>query len=352
MNWADQLIRIRRWVRDPAANIFSEPFLRLLYNDEQSQLYTVLAPMLNVQAILTHPEFVGTYTHDWEWMHLDHESGNVYQVGQYYDAADYVYFYVWEPESIKGYNADSVDAGSVYTHPWEAWMTTPHYPPPIPLPDDFNSAVFLAHDRQKLYPETKSEIISRDDMTWKTRTGPGISYWRDAKNNNWIRIYPLPSITWYDDEISIADPDTAEYVDVGEAVTFGSEDAYFGTTLVRFDSSDDANDTDNNILIVYNTDSTDMTAAPDESTLPEWMQKYIEYGVAARALRANTDGRVESLADYWDMRKKAGYEVIKRWKRLKMSNRNIVFRTRNGSSGTGQRPKHPRLPSTYADNWI
>jgi hypothetical protein len=276
----------------------------------------------------------------------------VYQVGQYYDYADYTYLYVWEPESLKGYTATSYDSGSVYTHPWEAWMATPHFPPPIPLPEDFNSAVFMAHDRARLYPETKREIISGDDQTWKTRTGTGLSYWRDAKNNNWIRIYPLPTITWYDNEPTIADPDTAEYVLIGTTVTFGDEDLYFGTSLVKFDAGDDANDTDNNVLIVYNTDATDIVSVSDESTLPAWMHKYIEYGAASRALRANTDGRIESLADYWDMRKKAGYEVIKKWKRLKMTNRNFQLKTRTGSSGAGQRPKYPRLPSTYSDSWV
>ena len=107
----------------------------------------------------------------------------------------------------------------------------------------------------------------------------------------------------------------------------------------------------NNLLVVYLAEPAEITAAADETTLPEFLQKYVEYGTAARALRANTDGRLESLADYWELRKKAGYEAIKKWKRLKMADRDIQFRTRTGSSG-GARPAYPRLPSSYPDEVV
>jgi chromatin segregation and condensation protein Rec8/ScpA/Scc1 (kleisin family) len=105
-----------------------------------------------------------------------------------------------------------------------------------------------------------------------------------------------------------------------------------------------------NVVVFYKTQPTEIEDSDDETELPAYIQKYVEYGTAERALRANTDGRIESLADYWGLRKKAGYEAIKKWKRLKLSDRDLQLRTRT-SSGIGQRPKYPRLPSTYADRW-
>ena len=326
MDWSDHLTRIRRWVRDPDGDIFTENFLLRLFNDELQQLYSLLSPVADVQAVRTHPEFQGSYTHDWEWAHTDHDAGDVYHVGGYYDAGEYTYLYIWEPEQLKGFAATTSDAGDVYTQPWEAWaVTTAHFPPPIPLPADFERVLFMAYDRDPIDPESKREIMGADDTTWKTRDGSPLSYWRDAKNNSWIRLYPIPPLTWQDDEEASGDPDEAEY----------------GSTTV---------DVDNNLLVIYAAAAAEVEDDEDTTGLPEFLAKYVEYGTASRALRANTDGRIESLADYWEMRKKAGYEVLRKWMRLKLTDRAMQLRTRD-SSGIGQRPKYPRLPSTYPDGW-
>ena len=326
--WTEHLSRIKKWVRDPSGNVFGEPFLRRLWNDEQQQLVGAIGPAATVKAIRIHPEFYGTYTHDWEWPETDHTIGDVYPLGLFYDAGELTYTYVWEPESIKAANATTYEQGYVYTQPWEAWQCgDPFYPPPIPLPKDFDQAIYLAYDRSPVEPTSQREAMADDEQSWKTRAGDPITYWRDDKNSNWIRLYPLPTLTWQDTEEAQGDPDAAEYADV-------------------------AVDVDNNLLIVYRAASVDVEGDFDtNSTLPEYFYKYIEYGVAERALRANTDGRIESLADYWGMRKKAGYEVIKRWKRLKLSDRDIGFKTKEAGISTS-RPKYPRLPSTYPDAWV
>jgi len=287
-----------------------------------------LGPVYNVKTIRTHPEFIDAYLHEFEWAETGHVSGEVYQVGLFDDATEYVYLYVWEAEQLKAYGATTGEQGEVYTQPWEAWcVSNAWYPPPLPLPEDFSQAVYVAHDRDRIDPLTKRELIRQDDTTWKTREGgQAWSYWRDAKVNNWIRVYPIPTLTWQDTEETQGDPDEAEY----------------GSNTV---------DVDNNLTVVYVTDPVEITGSADESTLPPYFQKYVEYGVAERALRANTEGRIESLADYWGMRKKAGYEVIKKWKRLKMADRDIRLKTQSGS-GQRQRPALPRLPSTYPDEWV
>lgn len=327
MNWSDQLTRIRRWIRDPDANVFSEAFLLRLFNDEADQFYALLGVSHDVQVVRVPPEFQGTYIHDWEYTHSGYESGEVFQAGEFYDAGEYTYTYVWEPESIKGYNATSTEKGDVYTHPWEAWAVgTPYMSPPIPLPSNFESMLFAAFDRDPIDPESKREIMRSDDTTWKTWAGTPLSYWRDSKNENWIRLYPKPSISWQDTAEDVGEPDQAEYA-TSEAV-----------------------DVDNNLVVVFQTRPAEIEADDDELEIPSYLQKYIEYGTAARALRANTDGRIESLADYWELRKKAGYEAVKKLKRLRLTDRNLQLRTRT-TSGIGQRPKYPRLPSTYPDGW-
>lgn len=314
-------------MRDPDGEIFSDQFLLRIFNDEQQQLFGTTGPVQNVKSVRTHPEFRRAYTHEFEWQYSDHENGDVYEVGFYSDSYEMTYLYVWEAEQLKAYGATTSEQGDVYTQPWEAWLASSFwFPPPIPMPSDFAGAVFVSYDRVLVEPISKRELINFNDSTWKTLTGEPFKYWRDQKNNNWIRLYPLPTLTWQDSEEASGDPDEAEY---GDSVV----------------------DVDANVLVVYVSDPEEITGGSSESTLPRYLQKYVEYGTAARALRANTDGRIESLADYWDMRKKAGYEVVKKWKRLKMTDRDIRIRTRGGG-GTSFRPRHPRLPTTYPDPWV
>jgi len=326
MSWTDHLSRLRKWCRDPSGNVFSEPFLRRLWNDEQQVLFGLLGASATVQVVRIHPAFYGSYLQDWEWPYTDHATGEVYAVGRFYDAGELTYLHLWEPEHLKGYNATTYEQGYIYTQPWEAWACAdPFFPPPIPLPADFGQSIFLAYDRDRIDPASQRDTMADDEQTWKTRAGDPMTYWRDQKNTNWIRLYPLPTLSWQDSEDVQGDPDEAEYADT-------------------------AVDVDNNLLVIYRAEAVDVAGDITAGQLPEPLLKYIEYGVAERALRANTDGRIESLADYWGIRKKAGYEVIRKYQRMKMSDRNLGLKTKEGI-GEGRRPKHARLPSAYPDPW-
>lgn len=238
MDWSDHLTRIRRWVRDPDGDIFEDAFLLRLFNDELQQMFGPLGPVSDVQVVRMPPAFQMSYHFDWEWAYSGHTDGDVYQTGGYYDAEDYVYLQAWEPEHLKGYESTSYTPGDVYAHPWEAWaVAMPHHPPPVPLPVDAESVLFLAHDKERIDPETKSEIMRADDTTWKTRAGSALSYWRDEKNSRWIYIYPLPPIEWQDDEPSVSVPLEAEYstsVVAGDTLTFGTEELFFGDEPLEF----------------------------------------------------------------------------------------------------------------------
>lgn len=103
------------------------------------------------------------------------------------------------------------------------------------------------------------------------------------------------------------------------------------------------NDKDN-FLLVYDIIPDDIVDDTDESDFPAFLQKYIEYGVISRAYGANTDGKIQSLADYWKVRYEAGLIVIKKYMILRKTDRDYRLsimgrRTRN--------KRHPRLPDTY-----
>ncbi|NIT59316.1 MAG: hypothetical protein GWN00_24770, partial [Aliifodinibius sp.] len=68
-------------------------------------------------------------------------------------------------------------------------------------------------------------------------------------------------------------------------------------------------DVDNNLLVVFEKNPVEITDTSDESGFSIFLRKYIEYGVISRAYGANTDGRIDSLADYWNMRHEVGVKM-------------------------------------------
>ena len=97
--------------------------------------------------------------------------------------------------------------------------------------------------------------------------------------------------------------------------------------------------------MVFDKEITEATADDSESVFPKFIQKYIEYGVISAAYGANTDGRIGSLADYWEMRKQVGIKAINHYTRKRMVDRDYCLRAQDS---TGVRSnKHPRLPDAY-----
>jgi hypothetical protein len=103
-------------------------------------------------------------------------------------------------------------------------------------------------------------------------------------------------------------------------------------------------DLDDNILLVYRARLVDIVNKSDEVGLPRYLQKYLEYGVIANAYRANTDGKIQSLADYWDWRKNIGKEVLLRFRYKRLADRDFAF---TGGFSPTRRAHGPRLPSGY-----
>lgn len=104
-------------------------------------------------------------------------------------------------------------------------------------------------------------------------------------------------------------------------------------------------DTENNVLLIYEVIPEDIIDDTDISQFPEWMQKYIECSVTEKAYGSNTDGRIQSLADYWAMRYQVGVSMIKRYKSLRRADRNYAMVT--PGAPPRQNRRLPRLPDEF-----
>ena len=322
MTWETQLERIRRFLRDPDGNIWSDSLLLRLYNDEQFEIHHKCGQLQEVKVVRLPSQWVCSYVHDWEWTFSGHADGEVFMPLRIADGYDYTVCFEWEIEHLYGADTSATALGSQWTHPFEAYMDTPDVPPPALTPTGFSKMVFIAWDKKPIDPTTLAEIIS-DDPSWRSRTGDPQVYYRDGKIDDHIYLYPWPygEVEWDpDNDVDEGDPSEANYATSG------------------LDLAD-------NLCMVFDKVPTELTATTDESDYIEPLQKYIEYGVLERAYGSNTDGKIESLRDYWGYRKKVGIEAVKAFGRLKRMDRQINLTSPDIPAKRTHR--HPRLPDAY-----
>jgi hypothetical protein len=323
LDWTAQLARIRRMLRDPDANIWSDAFLLRAFNSEQQALHKVCTTLLEtVKTIKIPPEFQMSYIHDWEWPFSDYSDGEVYQFAAYWDEDDYAYLHYFESEVLSGIGFSISEQGYRFSHPWEIYHVGDcDQMSPIPCPDNWHKMLYLAWDRKPLDPTNRKNIMS--DHSFRTRSGIPQEYFRDDKISNYLYLWPrVSSIQWQDAIAGTAndDPDVASYASSGV-------------------------DVDNNVTMFFRKTPTDLSAGSDESDFPAFIRKYVEYGVIAKAYKANTDGRIPSLAKYWETRRDLGVRAIQRYLGKRLSGRNMMLRTKG--TPTRRQYRHSRLPDEY-----
>jgi len=105
-------------------------------------------------------------------------------------------------------------------------------------------------------------------------------------------------------------------------------------------------DPNDNVLFVFQKEPTDMENDTDEVDWPSFLQKYIEYATLERLYSADTDGKIESLRDYWGNRKSIGIEVIKRYMSKRREDRDYRLITK-GAPMISTAKRYPKLPDEY-----
>ena len=398
-----QVKKIRRYLRDPDGNVWSREFINNLYNDAQKDLQQQTQYLEEIAVVSLPPRYQYSYMYDWEWAFLPSGESYFYQCLKYQDLGDFVYCHEWETQENFGVSGDVGDIGTQCTHPWEAWYTSPGFLIKNKLPDNFGRMRMIAYDRQPIFYTTLKEVTERD-QSYITHEGDPVAYYRDDDLENSFILYPRPSsVVWND----VTDEEEAEYVysqdwessylsgtgarftkegtdynyvfaweldlgtdiDVPYRAMFLFELGYApggGIQYVTGETTDalgvlssrtgtlfnqesgiaiDIIDDSDNLTMIYLADPVDVSLDADVPDFPKFMRKYINFHVISSAYGANTDGRISSLADYWNLRYKTGIEMIRRHKGKRKQDRDYALVT--PSVPSRRTVRHPRLPSTY-----
>jgi len=347
MNLSEQLDKIRIYLRDPNSRIWNDEILIRLYNQVQEQIQKAIGLIEEVDAIKVPPMYHYSYMHDWEWPYLGTSYSRFYRCFEQHQQSQHIYAHVWEIQHVAAISSDVDDLGSHCTHPFEHFFCTPADTLKIRYPIGFNSASFIAYDFDPIEHTTKRQLMTLDS-SFETTSGTPFSYYRPDELDDSFVLYPRPTTAnWTDGQ------GTAHYAN-GDVLNDedGSVSRRTGTYISSQDGlTVDIIDLDDNVFLVYEKNLTDLETNLDganayqESDLPSFMRKYIEYGVLARAYRSNGDGRIESLADYWQQRYDLGIQALKKYKFLRKTDRNYCLATQDNQ--TYRTRRQLRLPSTY-----
>ena len=341
MIWGDELTKIRRFLRDPDGTIWTDDFIRHLWNDCQQDFLRQTIVLEDIHAQRVPGMFQCSYLYDFEYRFLDQDQTQFYQALNQHD--DYVFCHRWEPQEITGIDSDVSDYGAHFTQPWEACMgMLPGETIKFKFPANFHELKFIAYDQEPIAPTTKKAVQNRDP-SYITTEGDPVAYYVEDEGDNTYVLYPKPS-TVFANDVS------------GEGMAFfaagDTEDTTTGQIAVRegtTDSSDiggaiDIVDTVDNLFMVYTIAPKDIESSADAVEIPGFLRKYVNYGVIARAYGGNNDGRIRSLADYWEQRYRMGIIVTKRYMTNKRQDRDYRLTTR---AELRRRSRHPKLPSGY-----
>lgn len=340
--WLDELAIIRRYLRDPDGKIWSEPYLRHQWNDVQRDLQTKSLVLEDVAAQRVPDLYHLSYLHDWEWQNLPDTVTEFYQCLRKHD--EMVFCHSWEPQQQTSIDPDVEDLGCHFTQPWEAFMgMEPGEEIRMKFPKRASELKYIAYDEQPIY-ETTRKTVQSVDTSYQSRTGTPIAYYMHESLDKSYVLYPRPS-TAFVDEVT------------GDGVAFfvedDSEDTDVGTIAVRTGSSESGNigasvdvvGLTNNVLMVYSVNPSEVSALTDEPDYPQFLRKYVRYGVLARAYDANTDGYIPSLAKMWAERYRVGLQVVKRYMSNRSNDRDYRLMTKQSTSRS--RRRQPKLPATY-----
>ena len=341
MRLQDEIDIIRTYLRDPAGRLWEDDLLIDLWNMVQDDLFSRTKPTETIRALPVPPRHQISHLYTWEREFIS--DTQVYQALLTQDT-EYAATAPWEAQEYVSISGDAPAAGGQVTHSWEAWegFVTDHLVW-LPFPSDYHSAVAIYYDEEELdYCSLKT--IQSDDPSWRTHRGEPWCYTRWDDLSNEFALFPRPETRGADDN------DTTETAIALEGDTVADE---YGTIVRRTNSSTlenlgigvDIVEADDNILLWYKQQPEPVTSGFSEPSWPEYMWRYIRYGVLAQAYRTNNDAKIKSLIDYWHQRYELGIKTIRLYMSMRKADRD--YRLTSKDLGRQRVVKHPRLPSTY-----
>jgi hypothetical protein len=199
-NFLDQLVKIRRLLRDPDALIWDNEQLCLLWNEAQTEIAQKTGYLTRARSVRYPSQYSVSYMFDFEPENTPGDNPQPLRISQSVQnlSAGTVITYPWEA----GYNHTTnelPDDGYRITHLWEAgYASTVGDPPWVQLSGKIQGIKFAMFDEDTITP-IYERTLALSDGAWRTHQGDAQHYYLSDQYHNRLYLYPQPDITLDDD---------------------------------------------------------------------------------------------------------------------------------------------------------
>ena len=333
---------VRRFLRDPGGNIWSDDLIFSSLTQAQDELQAEVGAMVEVRALSIPPQSDYSFMFEWENEYI--EAGRT-RFQALRDQGGYMVFTsLFEVQSFFVASTDETnDSGVGWTHPWEAYSVTPNEPPLWQLPDDFCEMKMCYFDERPISSTTRANVM-KSDPTNKTRAGEPTTWYMDDDVTRQFSVYPKPSAAVNADSTgsgmttSSEDDTTSSETGAVSRITGKYTSSSVGMTVDTINAKDQ-------LLLVYEISPREITSNADDFAWPDFMVKYVCYNVLSRLYGMNCDGRIPTLSRFWFERYRLGLEALSGYTANKRRNRLLMFS--GHKQRWGRRKGLPRLPDSY-----
>jgi len=345
MNLGDSIGRIRRMVRDKGGIVFSDSQIIRIWNEMQYR-FAADTDILEEEVILPVPALIQmTYTYRWEDEFSGSPSNFLYSF-----IDDHTYTQPWEPISLRPITP-TIDGGITSTQSWESFYAEiqnrlVHY-----FPSDYITYSFVAYDEKPIDSQDRKKLDSGNEQ-FMTKTGVYPILYVDDYSSGIFYLYPKVTSVYGGKEID-SDYGIIGYDEDGNI----NPDSDYG--VIIYSSSDNLNSNygvvadynlpANNLTLIYSRIPNKVSEDIDESQLPSWCHKYIEYSVLERLFRMETDIQNLMLSKHFGDRYQAGLRLVEEYKSNCRTMR--VYRLEQENHKTNYRKRLADLPSHYPSYW-
>ena len=328
------IVKMRRFLRDPAGLIWSDDDLVAYFNEGLLEIFQKCQLNEKIEAHRYPPTYNWAYMWDWEYQYTD---GDQYQALSIDQLVGWTICFPWEPAYWMD-DCPTSDDGYRFTMPFEACCCDqPAEPVEMELDLAFTRMRFAAFDKWPIMAITRREIIDQDRF-FRTRVGSRVLwYYRPDEYSYKMILYPAPAgVIWQDDVITPGLSDTEGLAD--PSLLLRSSDLGITTETINLDSA---------LFVVYDAVPYAIESVSDEIPCPDWIVRYVEYAALERAFGADTDGCIPSLKDLWQKRKEVGIKILQKMKRQRNSDQEY----RLGGPPRIPHSKGGSLPAGYPPVW-
>lgn len=345
MNLGKSRSRIRRMVRDKSSLVFSDDQIDRIYNEMQYK-FAADTDILEEEVVLPVPALIQmVYTYRWEDEYSGQPSNLLYSF-----IDDYTYTQPWEPITLRPITP-TINGGITSTQSWESFYANVQNRLVHFFPSDYITYSFVAYDEKPIESQNRQKLDSGNEQ-FLTKTGVYPFLYVDDYSSGIFYLYPKVTSAYggqeIDSDFGVVGYDEGENInpddDYGEIV-YSSQyniDNDYGIVI-------DFNIPQNNLTLIYSRIPRMVSEDTNESDLPSWCHKYIEYAVLERLFRMETDIQNLSLSQHFGDRYQSGLKLVSEYKSNCKTMR--VYKLEQDNHRTNYKRRLADLPSHYPSYW-